>query len=104
VELYSVDKDGFQKTITAGFNAAGDLVLESWAYDRSEPDGYEREFNLTVAANEIPKLALALGTQESTSAILAEIQRRFTGLRADDDLHSFLNNSEITTEARSHRR
>ncbi len=92
VQLFAIDKGGFNKTITARMQD-GALIVSSYAFDT---EGYDRENDLTVAAKDIDALAQALGLRRSSGRqILKAVQQQFNSLAADSKFERFLKDSGI---------
>lgn len=99
VQLFSIDKGGFCKTITAEMRD-GALVVSSYAFDT---EGYDREYDLTVAAEDIPELAEALGLRRSSGRqILRALRLQFNALAADSKFEHFLKDEGIPVNSSGH--
>ena len=100
VILFRISKDGFNKRVSASVDAAGALAVASYAFDT---EGYDREFDLAVAAEHMPAFRSALGLPSSVGAdeLLAELQARFNTLRCDGELADFVRQHgiEVTQSA-----
>ncbi len=99
VELFTVSKKGFHKTITATLGDGG-LAISSYAFDT---EGYDREFDLAVAAEHLVALASKLGVKRfSDKRLMTALQKRFRTSSADSDIERFLKDANIPVTGRGY--
>ena len=87
VQLFSIDKDGFHKSITAAMEG-GALMVCSHAFDSGD---YNREYEIRIEPSDIPQLVEALDLRRgSRRQILKALGQRFDSLAGDSKFERFL--------------